>query len=79
MRFISAALCATVAAALLAGCSGSGLGSSSPSAPSAGGTQTHFTNGHIIPQWSKFASLIPVELRPTGAMPLHGKMAPRHP
>jgi len=76
MRFISAALCATVAAALLAGCSGSGLGSSSPSAPSAGGTQTHFTNGHIIPQWSKFASLIPVELRPTGAMPLHGKMAP---
>ncbi len=77
MRFISAALCATVAAALLAGCSGGGLGSTSPSAPSAGGAQSHFTNGHIIPQWSKFASLIPVELRPTGTMPLlHGKMAP---
>src|SRR5579875_1465815 len=32
----------------------------------ASGLQSHFKNGHFIPVWSKYASLIPVELRPGG-------------
>ena len=66
MRLLTSAICTTVAVGLLAGCSGSNLGSTS-AVPSTGTAQNHFINGKFIPQYSKFASLIPAELRPTGS------------
>jgi hypothetical protein len=68
MRLLTSALCTTVAVGLLAGCSGSNLGSTSAvPGTGTGAAQSHFTNGHMVPQWSKYASVIPAELRPTGA------------
>ncbi len=75
MRLLNLALCATVAIGLLAGCSGSNLGSAS-STPNTGAAQSHFTNGHFIPQWSALASLIPVELRPSGPARVLAKIVP---
>jgi hypothetical protein len=66
MRLLTSAICTTVAVGLLAGCSGSNLGSTN-AVPSAGAAQSHFTNGKYVPQFSKLASLIPAELRPAGA------------
>jgi hypothetical protein len=77
MRLISSALCTTVALGLLAGCSGN-MSTTSPSAPnSVAGAQTKISNGHIIPKWSKYATLIPNGLRPVGPMTLHGRPAPK--
>ncbi len=78
MRLLNLALCATAAAGLLAGCSGSNLGSTS-SIPSTGAAQTHFINGHLIPHWSALASLIPVELRSSGPAGVLAQIVPeRH-
>jgi hypothetical protein len=65
MRLLTSAICTTVAVGLLAGCSGSNLGSTN-AVPSAGAAQNHFVNGKYIPQYSKIANLIPAELRPVG-------------
>jgi len=66
MRVIKSALCTTVAAGLLAGCAGN-MTSMGPSAPTSTGTQSQIVNGHYIPHFSKFASLIP-GMRPTPPM-----------
>jgi hypothetical protein len=61
-----------VAAALTAGCSGnSSTTSSLPNTPQS--TQTHSTNVRFLPLATANASLVPKELRPTGAMKLHGR------
>ncbi len=75
MRLLNLTLCATVAVGLLAGCSGSNLGSAS-STPNIGPAQSHFTNGHLIPQWSPLASLVPLELRPSGPAGVLAKIVP---
>jgi hypothetical protein len=63
MRLLIPALCATGAAALLAGCSTSNLWAPNASAPA---TQAnHLVNGRFVPSWSKFANLIPAELQPS--------------
>ena len=75
MRFQTSALCAIVAAGLLAGCSGSGP-SMNPAATGSGTPQTRQTRVHIAPQWSANASVLPAELRPLGRLPLHGQPNP---
>lgn len=71
MRLSSPVLCAMVAAALLAGCSGNGgsTNSSLPNAPSSG--QTSSTDARSAPLTGGF-SLVPPQLRPKHAMKLHG-------
>jgi hypothetical protein len=73
MRLSSPALCAMVAATMMAGCSGNmaSTNSSIPSTPQS--TQTHGSNVRFIPLASANASLVPPELRPTGPMKLHGR------
>lgn len=68
MRLLSAALCTTVAAALLAGCSGNM--SPSTSGPStAGQAQSHFdSHGKFIPQWA-----YPAVVAPKGALGTRGQ------
>lgn len=58
MRLFTSALCTAVAVGLLAGCSGSNLGSTS-SIPSTSGAQSHHVQAF---------SLIPADLRPGGAL-----------
>ncbi|MGC2406156.1 MAG: hypothetical protein WA431_07080 [Candidatus Cybelea sp.] len=77
MRLFTPALCATVAVALLSGCSGSNLATPSSSAPVE--TQAnHLVNGHFIPGRSIFPSLIPAELQRTPAAVLDRIMPDRH-
>ncbi len=64
--FISAALLAVVVS-LLAACSSSGPDAKS-SLPYASGGQSHIKNGRLVPVWSRYASLVPVELRPGGLL-----------
>ncbi len=73
MRLSSPALCAMVAAAITAGCSGnmSSTNSTIPSSPQS--TRTHASNARFIPLATANASLVPKELRPTGALKLHGR------
>jgi hypothetical protein len=78
MRLFTSALCATVAVGLLAGCSGSNLSTPTSSAP-VGAQQNHIVNGHFVPGFSKFASLIPVEVRPNGMQKILARLQPdRH-
>ncbi|MGA7357152.1 MAG: hypothetical protein WBW76_17150 [Candidatus Cybelea sp.] len=63
MHLFTRAFCATVAVGLLAGCSGSNLPAASSSAP-VGMEANHLVNGHFVPEWSKLANLIPMELQP---------------
>jgi hypothetical protein len=77
MRLFTTTLCAVIAAGLLAGCSGSSLSTPSSSAPVK--TQAnHLVSGRFIPGWSKFASLIPVELQPTPQRVLDRIVPARH-
>jgi hypothetical protein len=55
----------TILALGIAGCSSNSFAPMG-SVPSASGPQSHFKNGHFIPVWSEYASVIPVELRPGG-------------
>jgi hypothetical protein len=72
MRFSSPTVCAMLAAALMAGCSGN-MGSTNSSMPNTPqSTQTHGSNVHFSPLLSRDASLIPVELRPQHSMKLRG-------
>jgi hypothetical protein len=75
MRLFTSALCATVAVGLLAGCSGNSLSTPSSSAP-VGAQANHIVNGHFIPGYSRFANLVPVELRPTGPQPVLDRITP---
>lgn len=75
MRLLNLALCATVAVGVLAGCSGSNLASAG-STPTTGAAQSHFRNGHLIPQWSALASVVPLELRPSGPARVLAKIVP---
>lgn len=72
MRLSSPVLCAMVAAAMMAGCSGNvgSTNSSMPSTPQS--VRTHGSNVHFSPMLSRDASLIPIELRPTHSMGLRG-------
>src|SRR5579871_1118657 len=76
MRLLSAALCTTVAAALLAGCSGNM--SPSTSGPStAGQAQSHFdSHGKFVPQWSYPAVIAPKGQIGTRGQALKVKFAP---
>lgn len=65
MRVLTAAVCASIGAALLAGCSGGIL--STPSSAPLGAQGNHLINGRFVPGRSKNASLIPVELQRTPA------------
>jgi len=62
MRLFTSALCATVAVGLLAGCSGNSLSTPSSSTP-VGAQANHLVNGHFVPGYSRFASLIPAEVQ----------------
>lgn len=76
MRLQTTGLCAMLAAALLAGCSGSGP-STNPVAPSAsGGASSRHVHSLFIPKWSAVASVLPPAYRPAGPMKLHGGMSP---
>lgn len=76
MRTFVLTLCTTLAVGLLTACS-SGTPSTGPSSLSgAAGSQSQFSHGHFVPQWSKLGSLVPSSLRPTGPMPLHGRTSP---
>jgi hypothetical protein len=55
----------TIFALGLTACSGNGFAPAG-GVQTASGTQSHFKNGRFIPMWSRYASLIPVELRPGG-------------
>jgi hypothetical protein len=66
MRLFAAALCTALSLALLVGCSSENRGPQNSPVPSVDAAQTHFRNGHLFPHWSQFASVIPVELRPSG-------------
>jgi hypothetical protein len=68
MRLFAAALCTAISTALLAGCSSENRGPQNFPVPSVDAAQTHFRNGHLYPHWSQIASVIPVELRPSGFM-----------
>jgi hypothetical protein len=63
MRLLSFSVAAPTLV-LLTACSSSGLGPSSGVPPATGAS--HLIAGHFMPVWSKYASLIPVELRPGG-------------
>lgn len=76
MRLLSSAMCTTVALGLLAGCSGGNMSSPTSTVPSVGGAMGQKTHGRYIPHWSKFASLVPPELRPHGGNAVHGRPAP---
>lgn len=73
MRFHGSALCATVALALLAGCSANAPATGT--IPSSGAAQVN-SHGHIAPVWSENATLVPDALRPVVPMPLHGHAGP---
>jgi len=75
MRLFTSALCATVAVGLLAGCSGNSLSTPSSSAP-VGAQANHIVNGHFIPGFSRYATLVPVELRPSGPQPVLDRITP---
>ncbi len=72
MRLFSSTLCGAVAIGLFAGCTGNNPSPSS-AMPSAG-SAVQFDNAR--PQWSKYATIVPARLRPTGPMRLRGRQAP---
>ena len=76
MRFYGLALCATVALALLAGCSANAPATGT--IPSSGAAQVN-AHGHLAPVWSENATLVPDALRPVVPMPLHGRPGPDSP
>lgn len=76
MRLLRSALAAAIAAALV-GCSGNNLATPNASAP-AGTQANHLVNGRFRPGWSRFATLIPVELQHTPAAVLDRIMPGRH-
>jgi hypothetical protein len=78
MRLLSSAICTTIAVGLLAGCSGNMGSSPSASAPTVSGAQTRISNGHIVPQWSKLASIIPQGIPRVGNVRLGGMQPDRH-
>lgn len=77
MRLFRLALAATVVSALLAGCSTSNLSVPTSSSP-AEAQANHLVNGHFIPGWSRFATLIPVELQAGPRRVLDRVMAGEH-
>lgn len=79
MRLIKSALCTTIAAGLLAGCAGSMTSMSPTASNSVGGSQAAHGGHFVVPKWSKFASLVPNTMRPTGPMTRlpHGKGGPK--
>jgi hypothetical protein len=76
MRNIRSALCAMVAAGVLAGCAGSASPTNSALPDSAAAPQSQLINGHYVPHWSRFGNLVPKNLVPLGGLPLHGRPAP---
>lgn len=76
MRLLSSAMCTTVALGLLAGCSGGNMSSPTSTVPSVGGSMGQKTHGRFVPHWSKFASLVPPELRPHGGDVVKGRPEP---
>jgi hypothetical protein len=69
MRFATSALLTTVAAALLASCSGANESSLSSPVPNAGESSFRIVNGRYLPvrRWLRLATLIPPQLRGTAA------------
>jgi hypothetical protein len=71
MRLLSAAACTTIAAALLAACSGGNPSSPVSSVPNIGVGQRSSTVHHGMP-----ISIIPRSMLPKGRVKLHGRRAP---
>jgi hypothetical protein len=77
MRLLALAASAILAFGFAA-CSSSSLAPTGD-VQGASGPQSHFKNGRFIPVWSKYASVIPVELRPGGfAATIHAIAARPH-
>jgi hypothetical protein len=77
MRLLSAALCTTVAAALLAGCSGSMSQPGTSGPTTAGQTQSHLDqHGKFVPHWAYPALLAPKGAIGTRGQALKTKFAP---
>ena len=74
MRFYGSALCATVAVALLSGCSANAPATGT--LPNTGAAAQPSARGHLAPVWSEHATLVPDALRPVVPMPLHGRPGP---
>jgi hypothetical protein len=72
MRLLSATACTTVAAALLASCSGGNLGSMSSSVPGTSGSASKVQALHHAGP----VSIIPRSVLPKGWVKLHGRRAP---
>ena len=69
MRFPATVLSTTAALVLVTACTNGDLGSVNGNPPAARALQSsHIRHGSFVPVWSKYSSLVPVELRPSGPL-----------